>query len=223
MDSRVSELLDSWLERPIKFTVLPFCQPLADYAITRVKFGPLPTPPQYHFSAPPSTLIGWESAPSQRGQAPSIVDLVSTPPPPSTRPPTTPRPAEPQRTVLFPGPWPRTGTQPHHAPATEPIPARQQRTRSDVDRQAVRDSLATYTEHELLQAVDEIAAALIGDYTWRWKVNVGEDMGLVADLTERKNYRLDYLDIIGELLDGMSGVESAGEGIFARTWWWLEE
>lgn len=183
----------------------------------------LPTPPQCHFPAPPSTLLDSEPIPSQRGQAPSTVDLASIPSNPPTRQPKTLRSAEPQRTVLFPGPRPPTGIRPHPVPTTEPIRAPQQRTRSDMDRQAVRDSLVAYTEHELLQAVDEIAAALISDYTWRWKVNAGEDTGLVADLTERRNYRLDYLDVIGDLLDEMSGVDSAGEGIFARTWWWLEE
>ncbi|KAM0414569.1 hypothetical protein ACHAPT_013585 [Fusarium lateritium] len=185
----------------------------------------LPTPPQDEFPAPPSTFIGWESAPSQRPQAPSTAGSASIPLTPPDWQPTTPRPAEPQRTALFPGPRPRTRprTRPGPEPTTEPIPARQRRARSNMDRQAVRDSLATHTEQQLLQAVDEIAAALISDYTWKWKVNVGEDLGLVEDLTQRGNYRLDYLDVIGELLDDMSGLESTRDGIFARAWWWLEK
>lgn len=96
--------------------------------------------------------------------------------------------------------------------------------RTSIDRRAIQAWLQDCTQEQLLQIIDELSTALIGDMIWKLKVLGGPDdpTWLPQDLHQRKDRHLDMLDIVCEEVDARLGL-GYGEGVLALSWWWLED
>ncbi|KAJ3542928.1 hypothetical protein NM208_g3847 [Fusarium decemcellulare] len=94
--------------------------------------------------------------------------------------------------------------------------------RTAINEAATRAFVETWSEQQLLNTIDQVGQGLVSEMIWRQKVLMGQEdqVCLSQNLHEGTNQYLDYLDIIGEVLDEKLGL-GAGQGVFAQTWWWL--